>query len=64
MGLTHAQADCLDCAWSADSLNAMVLAAKHHRKTGHQVMIERCFSKIFLRMTTDKGKTEEVKKSV
>jgi len=49
MGLVHALASCLDCNWEAGSRNAMILAAQHHRKTGHQVMVEQCFSKTYLR---------------
>ncbi len=49
MGLVHAFGSCLDCAWEAGSLNAMALGAKHHQKTGHQVMVEQCFSKTWLR---------------
>ena len=49
MGLVHALASCLDCGWQATTLNAQGLGAKHHYKTGHQVMTEVCFSKTFLR---------------
>lgn len=52
MGLTHAFADCLDCGWKATGLNAQGLGAKHHYKTGHQVVTEVCFSKTFFRTTT------------
>ena len=47
MGLIHAIATCFDCGWNADSRNSMVLGAQHHRKTGHYVIVEQCFAKIY-----------------
>ena len=50
-GLTSAIADCLDCGWRNESFSARNLAAKHHRKTGHRVIVEQCYSKIYSQNT-------------
>jgi len=60
MGLVHAIAHCLDCAWEVSSINAMVLAAQHHKKTGHQVSVEQCFSKTWLRIEPETEKVEQI----
>ena len=62
MGLVHAMAHCLDCNWQADSLNSMVLGTRHHKLTGHQLMVEQCFSKTYLR-TMPNPKFKEIKHS-
>ena len=47
MHIIHAIANCIDCNWEKDSRNSMVLAAQHHRKTGHYVQVEQCYGHSF-----------------
>lgn len=44
-GLVHAIAKCYDCGWESESKNAMLLAGKHHKRTGHEVHAEWAFCK-------------------
>ena len=45
--LIHAIANCRDCDFYAESLNAIGLGAQHAKKYGHHVTAENCFGYIF-----------------
>ena len=39
--LVHAIAHCQDCDWNEEDFNkAQIDARKHHKKTGHEVVVE------------------------
>ena len=61
MGLIHASAWCLDCAWETTSLNAVLLGSQHHRKTEHEVMAEQCHSKVWLRSAIAKATSPQAR---
>lgn len=43
-GYHHHVANCGECPFAVDSVNAMAVAAKHHYKTGHHVTVELGYS--------------------
>ena len=53
MALVHALASCMDCEKEWSDLNAQGVGARHHYKTGHEVITEVCYSKTFLRVADD-----------
>jgi hypothetical protein len=38
--VTRLHVECLGCSWTADSANALGLAARHHDHYGHAVRVE------------------------
>lgn len=44
-GVTHAIAECADCAWKSEAYkNAVANAARHARAYGHKVIAEQCIA--------------------
>jgi len=44
--LVHAFAECRDCEWrNGDRHEAVRKASEHHRKTGHEVIVETGYAK-------------------
>ncbi len=56
MGLVAAMAWCQDCKWTAESRNAMGIAAIHHNKTGHYVIVE---THLATKISKRKGEKDE-----
>ncbi len=47
MFLIEARAFCTECKFELESRNAMGVAAKHHKKTGHYVQMQLVFGQHF-----------------
>jgi hypothetical protein len=45
--IIHALARCTDCEKEWDSLNAHIIGAKHHKETGHEVIVEWAYGKVY-----------------
>lgn len=56
MKLLTARCWCTVCGYELEARNAMGVAAKHHKKTGHCTMVELCYSQVFGVYTESKEK--------
>jgi hypothetical protein len=61
MHLIHAIADCRNCDWHCETRNAMGLAAKHHKATGHIVNVETGWSHTYGDITNKKDQLQSNK---
>jgi len=52
MKIIDSSATCSDCDKVWNSLNAHLLGAKHHKKTGHEVIVEVSYGTVYNRKTS------------
>lgn len=49
MKIIDSSAECQDCGKEWNTLNAHILGAKHHKKTGHEVIVEVSYGAVYRR---------------